>query len=482
MYILVYVPLGDKENDVEKQKGEWQIGRTIITDLKGKELTEEEIELRRQEKSRPQRGRTSRTGTLGAADGRPPAQASPTTFAAPVSIKTEESATLPAGTPKPGCCNRKNIQNQPPVIEVKNEYTVPVQPKCLRAYCACGDNCSCVVCLVHPNNAASHRMIQQQAAEFSSTGLYLREGGVEQSRPKIAEERSLSCMGTIPQFAWHTNPDPSAADLQTLFGADNMADGGYFINYPVHGYSFSSVTLEGSCYSSSMPPEHRALPGLQVSSQFPPFTDPNTELLASPQLDSNQDFTTDPQFEEQITSQNDFNPSLGLGGEIFPPEPYVGQATVAGIFGMGNALSNSCTSHAMSQLWSATESDIKPSFNTLSVNPDFKTNATSFSTMAPPGTVHHFDVMAATTSRLPKPQSVGDNGLPGFEAQHPHQSLAKDPSFKTCSPPEVVPPSMYTPTDFAKLDLEAADFFPDMAASSYSYNSPNIDVGLGYFT
>lgn len=476
MYILVYVPLGDKESDEEKRKGEWQIGRTIITDLKGKELTEEEIELRRQEKSRPQQGRTSRTGMLGAANGRPPAQASP------VGIKTEESATTPAGTPKSVCCGRQNIQSQPPVVEVRKEHTVPVQPKRLRGHCTCGDNCGCAICLDHPNNAASHRMVQQRAAEFSSNGLYLR-GGLEHQRPTISEDKSLSCMGTIPQFAWHTKPDPSAADLQTLFGADNMADGGYFINYPVHGYSFSSAAPEGSCCSSSMPPGHQALPGPQGSAQFPPFADPSMELLNPRHLEPNQDFTTVPPFAEHITSRNNFNPSLGLGGEIFSPEPYVGQATIAGIFGLGDTLSDSCASQAMPQLWSATKSDIEPSFNALSVNPNFKTKTASFSILAPPGTVNHFDVTTATPSRPLKPESVGDSGLPGSEARYRHQSLAKDPSFKPgYSSPELVPPGMYTPNDFAKLDLEPIDFFADTSASSRSYNSPDIGVGPGYFT
>ena len=266
MYILVYVPLGGKENDDEKQKGEWRIGRTIITDLKGKELTEEEIALRKQEKSRPQHGRAGRIGMLGAAIGKPPAQTSPTRCAAPVSIKTKGSAELPVDTPKPGCCGRKNIQNQPPVIEVKNEHIGPAQPKPLLGHCTCGDNCGCAICLDHPNNAASHRMVRQRAAEFSGNGLYVQGSEVEQSRPTIAEAKSLSCMGTIPQFAWHTNPDPSAADLQTLFGADNMVDGGYFISYPVHGYSFAPVAPERKCCSSSMTAEHQVLQGPQSPS------------------------------------------------------------------------------------------------------------------------------------------------------------------------------------------------------------------------
>jgi hypothetical protein len=258
-----------------------------------------------------------------------------------------------------------------------------------------------------------------------------------------------------------------------------MVDGGYFISYPVHGYSFAPVAPERKCCSSSMTAEHQVLQGPQSPSPLSPFADPHTELLSPGGLDSHQDFITAPPFTEHTTAQSDFNPSLDLGGEMFSPQPYVGQATVAGIFGLGDTISDSHASPVMPQLWSAVKSDIAPSVNALSVNPDFKTNATSFSTMAPPRTVHPFETTAAAMGRPPKPECVGDCGLPEFEARYRHQSLTKDSGFKTSQ--GVVPSGMNPPNDFAKLDIEPMDFFADLATSSGSYNSPNIGACPGYF-
>jgi hypothetical protein len=202
----------------------------------------------------------------------------------------------------------------------------------------------------------------------------------------------------------------------------------------------------------------------------------NAELLASPQLDSNQDFTTPRVFPEQVTSQTEFPPSLNLGGEVFPTEPYVGQATVAGVYGMGDNWSDFCASHPMPKLWSSTSSHIEPSCNASSVVPDFKTNAASFS-MGLPGTVNHFNATPATTNLPLKPQTFSRSGLPRYDTQYNHQLSAQDHGFKPGhSSPAIVPHSIYTPEQFASLELESMDLLTDMAASNHSYDSP--DIGL----
>lgn len=472
MYMLVYVPMGDKESEEESQNGRWQIGHTVITDLKGNKLTDDEIKLRRREKSRQQQRRPSRAGTLGAVNDTLASQSSTTSFAAPVSIKTEESATLPASTPKSGCCQRKNTQDQQPMTTGKNEAAAPVQAKRPRGHCNCGDSCGCAICLDHPNNAASHRMVQQRAAEFSSNELPLRGNVANQSYRTYPEEKGLSCMGTIPQFAWHNNPHPGPADLQKYFGVDQMADGGYFINYPVHGYPQNSAAPAGSCCSSSMPSGRRDWSSRQGSSQFLPFVGPNAELLESPHLDSHQDFANPPAFPEPVISQPDFPPSLTLGGEIFPPEPYVGQATVAGVYGMGDNWSDFCDTQPMHQLWPSTGSRIEPSCNASTVVPDFKTDAASFPNMAPLDTVNHFNATTTTRSLPPKPQTAGGSGLPGYVAKYDHLLLSQDHNFKTGhSSPAFVSPCVYTAEQFATLELEPMDLFTDMEASHDCYHS-----------
>jgi hypothetical protein len=480
MYMLVCVPMGDKESDEEKQMGEWQIGRTVITDLKGKELTTDEVALRRQEKSRQQQGRTSRASTLGAVNGSLPPQGPTTRFATPVSIKNEESATLPVSMPKSGCCSRKNIQDQRPVVEVKAEQAATVEAKHLQRHCNCGDDCACAICLVHPNNATSHRIIQQRAVELSNNALALRGNAVDQSHRTRPEEKGLSCRGTNPQFAWHTNPNPSAADLQTLFGTDHMADSGYYISYPVHGYSLGLAAPEGSCCSSSMPSHRRDLSNHNGSSRFLPFVGPNVELLSPPHPVSIDDFAIPPGFPEQVTSQTDFPQYLDLSDDIFPSEPYVGQATVAGVYGMGDNWPNFSASQPIPQSWSSTSSDLEPSCIAPSVVTEFGTNAASLSTIAPPGTVSHFNATAATTRLPPKPQTVGRSQLPGYEAQYHHQSLTQDRSFKPGYTSTITPPSTYTSSDFAAL--EPIDFFIDVAASNHAYSPLDIGVTQPYPT
>jgi hypothetical protein len=478
MYMLVYVPMGANEAEEEKQTGEWQIGRTVITDLKGKELTNDEIKLRKQEKLRQQQRRTSRTGTLGALNGRPPSQGSTTTSGTPVSVKSEEFATLPVSMPKSGCCQNKNIPGHQPIVEVKNEQAATVEAKRSQRHCNCGDDCACAICLVHPNNATSQRIVQQRAVELSNNALSFRGNAVDQSHRTRPEEKGLSCMGTNPQFAWHTDPNPSAADLQTLFGTDHMADSGYYISYPVHGYSLSLAPPKGTCCSSSMPPDRRDLSSNHGSSRFLPFVGPNVELLSPPHDCSNEDFAMTQGLSEQATTQSDFQPSLGLSDDIFPPEPYVGQATVAGVYGMGDNWPSFTASRPIPQPWSSTNSDLEPSCIAPSVVTDFGTNAASLSTIAPPGTVNHFNTTAATMGLPPKPQTFGRRRLPGYEAQYHHQSLAQDPSFKSGYSSMIAPPSTYTPADFATL--EPMDFFIDGAASAHAYSSPDVGVKQAY--
>jgi hypothetical protein len=480
MYMLVYVPVGEKESDEEKQKGEWKIDREVITDLKGNKLSPEEIELRRQGKSR-QQGRPSRAGTLGAVNGRLSSQGSATRVATPVSIKTDESAAVSASTPKSGCCHRKNIQDDRPITEVKNENPPPAQARRPRGTCNCGDNCACAMCLDHPNNPTSHSIIQR-AAQFGGNVSSMRVNALDQGVHTPLEEKNLSCMGTNPQFAWHTHPDPSVADLQTIFGTDNATTHGYYLAYPVSGHSFTPAAHEASCCTSMMPSNHPELSSHQASSQFLPFVGPNSELLSPPHPHSNQDFAIPQGFPEHITSPTDFPPLLNLGGETFQPEPYVGQATVAGVYGMGNEWANFYASQRMPPLCSSTSSDLESFCNNSSVLPDFQTNAASLSNMAPPGTVKHLNATTVTPSLPSRLQTVGRSELPGYEAQYHQQPLGQDRSFKIgYNSPAIAPASTYTPELFDALPI-GDDYFINMAASDHEYHSPDVGVAQTYPT
>jgi len=481
MYMLVYVPMGERENNQEKQKGEWKIDHEIITDLKGKPLTEEEIENRRREKSRQQQGRTRRSGTLGAVNDRPPSQGSRNTTATPVSMETEIVTTVAASTSKSGCCNSKNIQEQPRIPEVKKENPILAQTKRPLGDCNCGDECACAMCLDHPNNKTSQRIIQQRAAQLWGNPSTLHGNVLGQKSLTPPGEKSLSCMGTRPQFAFHTNPYPSEADFQTMFGQDATTSRGYCLCYPVNGYPPTHTTPEGNCCSSTMPTNHPNSSSHEGSSQLLPFVDPNADFLSTPHPLANQDLTmATVSVPEQGTQQTDFSNSFNFGNGIFQPEHCVGQATVAGVYGMGDDWASFCASQPMTQRWSSADPDLESPCNTSSIIANFENIAASFSPIVPPSTLNHLNMNPAIMSLPPKTQTVGHGALPEYRTQYPYHPVEQDHSLKQGYTLPAIPPlSTYTVDALTDLPL-SGDFLLRTLSSNQANNSPDFGVAQTY--
>ena len=473
MYILVYVPMGERESNQEKQKGEWKIDHEIITDLKGKPLTEEEIESRRREKSRQRQGRTSRVGTFGAVNDGPPSQGSTKTTATPINTKSEIATTVAAGTSKSGCCYRKSVQEQSRIPEVKRPL----------GDCNCGDECACAMCLDHPNNKTSHRIIQQRAAQLWSNPSMLRGNALDQKSHTPPGEKSLSCMGTKPQFAFYTNPHPSEADFQTMFGQDATTSRGYCLSYPVNGYPSTPTAPGGHYYSSTMSTNHLNSSSHEGLSQFLPFVDPNADFLSTPHPLANQHFTmATMSVPEQSTQQTDFSKSFNFGSDIFQAEHCVGQATVAGVYGMGDDWADFCASQRMTPRWPSANSDLESPCNTSSVIPNFENHAASFPSIAPPGTLDHLNADPATMSLSPKTQTVGHGALPEYPAQYPYHPVEQDHSLKPgYTLPAIAPLSTYAVDALPDLPI-GDDFLLRMPSSNQAYNSPNFGVAQTYPT
>jgi hypothetical protein len=481
MYMLVYVPMGERENNQEKPKGEWKIDHEIITDLKGKPLTEEEIENRRREKSRQQQGRTRRAGTLGAVNDGPPSQSSTNTTATPVSMKTEIATTVAASTSKSGCCHSKNIQEQPRIPEVKKENPTLARTKSPLGDCNCGDECACAMCLDHPNNKTSQRIIQQQAAQLWRNPSILHENILDQKSLIPPEEKSLSCMGTRPQFAFHTNPHPSEADFQIMFGQDATTNRGYCLCYPVNGYPSAPAAPGENCCSSTISANHPDSSSHEGSSQLLPFVDPNVHFLSTPHPLANQDLTmATMSVPEQSTQQTDFSNSFNFGNGIFQPEHYVGQATVAGVYGMGDDWASFCTSQPMTQRWSSADSDLESPCNTSSVIPNFENIAASFPSIVPPGILNHLNTNPAILSISPKIQTVDHGVLPECRAQYPYHPVEQDHSLKQgYTLPAIAPLSTHTIGAFTDLPL-GDDFLLRALSSNQANNSPDFGVAQTY--
>jgi hypothetical protein len=205
MYMLVYVPMKDGE---KAKEGEWQIGQEVITDLQGKQLTDEEIRVRNELKQLQQ---MARSGTPGSAT-------------------LKASPTISESTPRSCCQHKKNIEEQKQPEPTPEE--LPAGQR--RPQCNCGTGCTCAFCLDHPNNQTSHLLAQQQAAYFSS-----QTHGQQQMYPSWEPPQvGGSCMGTNPRFAVSNTPNPSQSQFQSLFPAVGPAgQGGYFISYPFTKFS-----------------------------------------------------------------------------------------------------------------------------------------------------------------------------------------------------------------------------------------------------
>jgi hypothetical protein len=205
MYMLVYVPMKDGE---KAKEGEWQIGQEVITDLQGKQLTDEEIRIRNELKQMQQMAKSG----------------------VPASATLKASPTASEAAPKSCCQHKKNIEEETqPILSPEEPVAGQRRPQC-----NCGTGCTCAFCLDHPNNQTSHLLAQQQAAYFSSQTY-----GQQQMYPSWEPpQMGGSCMGTNPRFAVSNIPNPSQSQFQTLFPAVGPAgQAGYFISYPFTKFS-----------------------------------------------------------------------------------------------------------------------------------------------------------------------------------------------------------------------------------------------------
>ena len=333
MYMLVYIPVEDGEQQQEKDQGEWRIGKEVITDLKGNALSAEEIEGRAQLKFLQQNGKTSRASTVGTGTLSPPSESTRGTTMDLSNQEADNEITGLKESSKPGCCrHRKNMEHQSPSRVVKKEEIVG--PPSSRPQCNCGPGCKCAFCLDHPNNQTSQRIAQQRAAQFAENDLNVPGVSLMGVGSLDYQEAHLSCMGTSPQFAWHTSPNPSSLELQNLFGHDSVTSRGYCLSYPVKGYS---TAFDQTQYPQSMPiltepPYQSHLNPSSLDLGIDPMaTNPSLLTMQHSTNVMPQGFLHD-----QQTSTGQLLPSPSLHDQTFFPDHAIGQATVAGIYGMGN--------------------------------------------------------------------------------------------------------------------------------------------------
>lgn len=238
MYMLVYVPMKDSETGETESGGQWKIGHEVITDLQGKELTDDEVRAREELK---QLRLSARSDTL-----------APDILAPPL------PKDAPGSPPKSCCQHKKNIEEQnQPVPAPRDPATDHKRPQC-----NCGTGCACAFCLDHPNNQTSHLLAQQQAAYFSN-----QTHGEQKMNPSWASQLvGDSCMGTSPRFAISNTPNPSHSQFQTLFPPASLAGhGGYFISYPFTSHSpfFQSAFVQ---------PVHTPMAAVPMSALLPALT------------------------------------------------------------------------------------------------------------------------------------------------------------------------------------------------------------------
>ena len=475
MYMLVYVPV-----DQQKQEGEWKVDKTVLTDLKGKVLTAEEVETRRLEKLR-QQGRPSRASTLGAVDDMPVSQGYTTRFETPVSIKTETSTATSASTPKSSCCHRKNIHVEQPVPRVDYDTTVPVRTRRALGSCNCGENCPCEFCLDHPNNKTSQDIAQQRARQYFGNIPKLEEGAFDESCPNPPAQKGLSCMGTKPRFAFHTNPDPSDAEYQAIFGPDATTADGYFLAYDVGSYSADSGAPLGSS-SSTISNFHPGFSSHAASSQFSPFGETNAE--STPRPHPSKDYRIAPRFlPPQIGSQTESSTLLSLGNEMVQPDHHMlNQSTIPGLYGISSDWADVGARQHTPQQWLPANSDFESSSSdTRSVAPDSNTGSACFYSM-PPGTVNHFNSMSTTMNHLLKPPTIGRGEGSDVQAQYQYQRPGPESAYKMYhTSPTIAAPDKYTP-DLFNLPLLDDDLFMDMSVSDHGYIPPDTTISQAYPT
>ncbi len=348
--MLVRVPVLGPNDDP------WQIGREVITDLKGRELTSEEIQRHNHQRALQQESGPNRGSTAGVGTSSSPSQTSMNT---PAIIASREARTLPPinlpfhtnKVPRSNCCqHRKNIkEHNPPVLEVKYAEAagmpqaaaiVPTESK--RVQCSCGPGCTCAFCYDHPNNATSRQLARKQAMEYG--GLVPMQ---QQSDQSLTVEEMNSCMGTSPWIRWTDNPNPNETDLKNMFGIDNMSNGGYLLSYPVRGFSPSA--FEGPAADNSQP--QLDLP-IHMGENFgdagfsPSNAMPQEGMIAMAHGSCDHNYAGMQQHmlqqdESQMTYPNlNSRPPTDSGAPPFYTSPWIGEASVAGIYSDWGAVAN----------------------------------------------------------------------------------------------------------------------------------------------
>ena len=233
MYMLVYVPFEKASEDTKKRDGEWRIDREVITDLRGKELSEEEIHQRMKRKER----QTTHVVESGSdTDTTQPSTASHPSTTPPDHLEPLISDTKSRGTSN--CCKHKAaIATSASAVD----ETEPVsRPSSTRPQCNCGSSCACAFCLDHPNNNVSQKIARGHAAAyFAEQNLLTGQDWL--GMRNLLHTGSGSCMGTNPQFAMLNNPNPSPTELLDAFGPETSSRNGYFLSYPLTPPTLSHI-------------------------------------------------------------------------------------------------------------------------------------------------------------------------------------------------------------------------------------------------
>ena len=224
MYMLVYIPFEKTSKDTKTREGEWRIDREVITDLKGNRLSDEEIQ-KRKEKKRGQPGHEVDTAFSREESHNSTDSESDPKFRETLALTISETTSNVV----PSCCKHKATLGI--TTKVKDQADPVPNSLSTRPQCNCGTSCACAFCLDHPNNNVSQKIAQRQAAAFfADQDIVARE---DQKDLNLWNASTGSCMGTSPQFAMLSNPNPSSSELLELFGPGTSSRNGYFLSYPL---------------------------------------------------------------------------------------------------------------------------------------------------------------------------------------------------------------------------------------------------------
>ena len=239
MYILVYVPY-DTDSD-QDEDGKWRIDREVITDLKGNQLSDQQIKDREQLKAHlaaelcpvPGNGYNHHGN-----NGRRKVD------------KESNSASDSQGQERPltSCCTHKKAIDASTNVEPASSvvYAPQSETSQSRPQCNCGSACACAFCLDHPNNTRSQDIAKRQAAHFTEQRYFDSTTWFTDLDPSLSSR--TSCMGTAPQFAMFDIPNPSSTQLLDTFGPGSDARNGYLLSYPIR---VPSMTNPGAPYDLS---------------------------------------------------------------------------------------------------------------------------------------------------------------------------------------------------------------------------------------